>query len=233
MAYYYSAVTVNNFSCGSPDRPLYSSGHRGSYSTASLDRSGSFRENMENQILSSLPTMTRGSSSVTQGDVMNFFQCVRFDPKSMVLDDKLNRPVEFKRLATAAVGIPLEDSLPGSSKSKSLPSPSSDDLRRLKTGVREGGTKARERVKIFNDCLSVINKCFPTIPSRKRSRLDTLSNVSNALLPTDRSVSGMSIGKMGSQSHASTSSFELEKQRSEERTKNAIPNKRTRTRGNK
>ncbi|KAL2547926.1 hypothetical protein Fot_09456 [Forsythia ovata] len=225
-----SASSKFDLSSGSPDRPLYSSGHRGSYSTASLDRSGSFRENMENQILSSLPNMTRSSSSVTQGDVMNFFQCVRIDPKSMVVDHKLNRPVEFKRLATAAVGIPLEDSLPGSSKSKSLPSPPSDDLRRLKTGVREGGTKARERVKIFNDCLSVINKCFPTIPSRKRSRLDTLSNDrSNALLPTDRSVSGMSIGKMGSQSHASTSSFELEQQRSEERTKNAIPNKRTRT----
>ncbi|CAA3008371.1 Hypothetical predicted protein [Olea europaea subsp. europaea] len=225
-----SASSKFDLSSGSPDRPLYSSGHRGSYSTTSLDRSGSFCENMENQILSSLPNMTRNSSSVTQGDVTNFFQCVRFDPKTMVVDHKLNRPVAFKRLATAAVGIRLEDSLPGSSKSKPLPSPSSEDLRRLRAGVREGSTKARERVKTFNDCLSVINKCFPTISSRKRSRLDTLSNDrSNALLPTDRSGSGVSISKMGSQSHASMSSFELEQQRSEERTKNAIPNKRTRT----
>ncbi|XP_022863631.1 uncharacterized protein LOC111383723 isoform X3 [Olea europaea var. sylvestris] len=224
-----SASSKFDLSSGSPDRPLYSSGRRGSYATA-LDRSGSFRENMENQILSTLPNMTRSSSSVTHGDVMTFFQCVRFDPKSMVVDHKLNRPVAFKRLATAAVGIPLEDPLPGSSNSKPPPSPSSDDLRRLRAGVREGGSKARERVKIFNDCLSVINKCFPTIPSRKRSRLDTLSNDrSNALLPTDRSSSGMSISKMGSQSHASTSSFELEQQRSEERTKILIPNKRTRT----
>ncbi|CAI9765948.1 unnamed protein product [Fraxinus pennsylvanica] len=193
-----SASSKFDLSSGSPDRPLYSSGHRGSYATASLDRSSSFRENVENQILSTLPNMTRSMA--------------------------------FKRLATAAVGIPLEDSLPGSSNSKPLPSPSSDDLRRLKAGVREGGTKARERVKIFNDCLSVINKCFPTIPSRKRSRLDTLSNDrSNALLSTDRSSSGMGISKMGSQSHASTSSFELEQQRSEERTKISIPNKRTRT----
>lgn len=85
-------------------------------------------------------------------------------------------------------------------------------------------------MKIFNDCLSVINKCFPTIPSRKRSRLDALSNDrSNTLLSIDRSASGMGIGKMGLQNHASTSGFEQEQQKSEERTKNTIPSKRTRT----
>ncbi|KAK6147678.1 hypothetical protein DH2020_018590 [Rehmannia glutinosa] len=225
-----SASSKFDLSSGSPDRPLYASGHRGSYGASSLDRSGSFRENTENPLLSSLPNMTRSSSSVTQGDVLNFFQCVRIDPKSMVVEHKLNRPPEFKRLASAAVGIPLEDSLPASSKGKQLSSPSLEDLRRLKSGVRESGTKARERVKIFNDCLSVINKCFPTIPSRKRSRLDALSNDrSNTLLSIDRSASGMGIGKMGSQNHASTSGFELEQQKSEERTKNTIPSKRTRT----
>ncbi|KAI3443604.1 hypothetical protein Pfo_000269 [Paulownia fortunei] len=225
-----SASSKFDLSSGSPDRPLYASGHRGSYGASSLDRSGSFRENVENPLLSSLPNMTRSSSSVTQGDVLNFFQCVRIDPKSMVVEHKLNRPAEFKRLASAAVGIPQEDSLPASSKSKQLSSPSLEDLRRLKSGVRESGTKARERVKIFNDCLSVINKCFPTIPSRKRSRLDALSNDrSNTLLSIDRSASGMGIGKIGSQNHASTSGFELEQQKSEERTKNTIPSKRTRT----
>ncbi|KAL6558623.1 hypothetical protein OROMI_018973 [Orobanche minor] len=225
-----SASSKFDLSSGSPDRPLYVSGHRGSYGVPSLDRSGSFRETMENPLLSSLPNMTRISSSATQGDVLNFFQCVRIDPKSMVVEHKLNRPAEFKRLASAAVGIPLEDFLPTSSKGKQLSSPSLEDLRRLKSGVRESGTKARERVKIFNDCLSVINKCFPTIPSRKRSRLDALSNDrSNTLFSIDRSASGMGIGKMGSQNHAITSGFELEQQKFEERTKNTIPNKRTRT----
>ncbi|KAL3654739.1 hypothetical protein CASFOL_001474 [Castilleja foliolosa] len=219
-----------DLSSGTPDRPLYASGHRGSYGAPSMDRSGSFRENMENPLLSSLPNMTRTSSSVTQGDVVNFFQCVRIDPKTMVVEHKLNRPAEFKRLASSAVGIPVEDTLPASSKGKQLSTPSLEDLRRLKSGVRESGTKARERVKIFNDCLSVINKCFPTIPSRKRSRLDVLSNDrSNTLLSIDRSASGMDMGKMGLQDHASTSGFELEQQKSAERTKNTIPSKRTRT----
>lgn len=85
-------------------------------------------------------------------------------------------------------------------------------------------------MKIFNDCLSVINKCFPAIPSRKRSRLDALSNDrSNTLLSIDRSASGAGVGKMGLQNHAMASGFELEQQKSEERIKNTIPSKRTRT----
>lgn len=85
-------------------------------------------------------------------------------------------------------------------------------------------------MKTFNDCLSVINKLFPSIPSRKRSRLDALSNDrSNTLSSIDRSASGVGIGKTGSQNHASASGFELDQQKSEERTKNTIPNKRTRT----
>ncbi|KAL3642899.1 hypothetical protein CASFOL_013714 [Castilleja foliolosa] len=219
-----------DLSSGSLDRPLYASGHRGSYGAPSVDRSVGFREIMENPLLSSLPNMTRTSSSVTQGDVLNFFQCVRIDPKTMVVEHKLNRPAEFKRLASSAVGMPLEDTLPTSSKGKQLSTPSLEDLRRLKSGVRESGTKARERVKIFNDCLSVINKCFPTIPSRKRSRLDALSNDrSNTLLSIDRPASGIGIGKMSLQNQASTNGFELEQQKSEVRTKNTIPSKRTRT----
>lgn len=122
-----SASSKYDLSSGSPDRPLYTSAPRGSYGASSLDRSGSFRENMENPLLSSLPNMTRSNSSVGQGDVLNFFQCVRFDPKTMVVEHKLNRPPEFKRLASPAVGMP----------------PSLEDLRRLKSGVRESGTKAR------------------------------------------------------------------------------------------
>lgn len=88
----------------------------------------------------------------------------------------------------------------------------------------------RERVKILNDCLSVANNCFPTIPSRKRSRLDALSNERSCTTsPIDRSTAGISTGKIGSQSHANTSAPDLELQKCEERSKNATPKKRART----
>ncbi|XP_028074315.1 uncharacterized protein LOC114276688 isoform X2 [Camellia sinensis] len=217
-----------DMSSGSPDRPLFM--QRGSYTAASLDRSGSFRENMENPILSTLPSMSRISSAVTQGDVLNFLQCLRFDLKSMATEHKFGRQVDFKRLTSVALGLPMDDSPSGSSKGKLPHSLPLDELKRLKAGLRDSSMKARERLKIFSESLSVMNKCFPGIPSRKRSRSDVSStDRSNALYPSDRSVLGSGIGKMGTQSHATASGFELEQQKSEERTKISIPNKRTRT----
>ncbi|CAL5360339.1 unnamed protein product [Camellia sinensis] len=193
-------------SSGSPDRPLFM--QRGSYTAASLDRSGSFRENMENPILSTLPSMSRISSAVTQGDVLNFLQCLRFDLKSMATEHKFGRQVDFKRLTSVALGLPMDDSPSGSSKGKLPHSLPLDELKRLKAGLRDSSMKARERLKIFSESLSVMNKCFPGIPSRKRSRSDVSStDRSNALYPSDRSVLGSGI----------------------ERTKISIPNKRTRT----
>ncbi|CAK9177122.1 unnamed protein product [Ilex paraguariensis] len=224
-----AASSKFDLSSGSPDRPLYSTGQRGSYTAASLDRSGSFRENIENPILSALPNMSRSSSAVTQGDVMNFTRCLQFDPKSMVADHKLNRHGDFRRLTSAALCVSPDDSPSASLKGKLTPSHPPEELKRLKAGLRESYIKARERVKIFSEALAAMNKCFP-VASRKRSRSDVLSgDRSNALIPTDRSGLGTGVGKMGAQSHTIATSFELEQQKPEERTKNAVPNKRTRT----
>lgn len=85
-------------------------------------------------------------------------------------------------------------------------------------------------MKTFNEALSVFNKFFPTIPSKKRSRSESFSSDrSNALLSSDRSVLGPSIGKMGIHNHSIAGGFEFELQKSEERPKSAFPNKRTRT----
>ncbi|KAK9075749.1 hypothetical protein SSX86_004078 [Deinandra increscens subsp. villosa] len=199
----------------SSSRPLYNSAKRGSHTVPTMDRSASFRDNMENPILSSLPSMSRSSINVSQGDVTNFFQCLRFDLKSMATEYKCNRHGDFKRLANAALCAP-DDSPSGLFKGK-LPFSSPENLKRLKVGLRESTIKARERVKIFSEVLSVINKCFPCTPSRKRSRADTFS-------------AGITVGKMGgSQSHALSSAFDFEQQKVEERGKHVIPNKRTRT----
>ncbi|XP_065848975.1 uncharacterized protein [Euphorbia lathyris] len=209
------------------DRPLYASGQRGSHLTAQLDRSGSFRESIENPILSSLPNMTRSSSVLAQGDVVNFFQCMHFDPKVVAPEHKSNRQGDFKRHLNIALGVPVEDSSSGSSKGK-LPAP--EEIKRARAGLRESSVKARERMKLFNEALSVFNKFFPSIPSKKRSRSDGFSSERpNALLSNDRSTLGPSLSKMGMHNHAVGGAYELEQQKSEERTKNVVPNKRTRT----
>ncbi|TXG61608.1 hypothetical protein EZV62_012971 [Acer yangbiense] len=217
-------------SSGSPDRPLYTSGQRGSHLTASMDRSGSFRESMENPILSSLPNNSRGSSAVTQGDVSSFLQCLRFDPKVVAAEHKSNRQGDFKRHMNIALGFSADDSPSGLSKGKILSSPVPEEIKRVKVGLRESNVKARERMKIFYEGLSVFNKFFPSVPSKKRSRSESFNNDRPSVMSSsERSVLGPGLGKMGIQSHTISGSFEMEQQKSEERIKNAVPNKRTRT----
>lgn len=82
---------------------------------------------------------------------------------------------------------------------------------------------------MFNEALSVFHEVFPTITSKKRSRAEGFSNDRSSVMLSDRSVLGPSIGKVGVQGHPVTGAFEPEQQKSEERTKNLVPNKRTRT----
>ncbi|KAJ6856743.1 hypothetical protein NC651_038418 [Populus alba x Populus x berolinensis] len=218
-----------DLSSDSPDRQIYTGGQRGSHLAARMDRSSIFRETMGNPILSSLPNMIRSSAVVVQGDVMNFFQCLRFDPKVVASDHKSSHQGDFKRHVNAALGISADDST-GSLKGKVVSSPSPEQIKRVKTGLRESSVKGRERVKIFNEALSAFNKFFPSIPSKKRSRSEGYSNDRpNASVSSDRSVLAPGLGKMGIQNHSATSGFELEQQKPEEQTKNAVPNKRTRT----
>ncbi|XP_039041407.1 uncharacterized protein LOC120180044 isoform X2 [Hibiscus syriacus] len=185
---------------------------------------------MENQILSSMPSMLRSSSVAAQGDLSKFFQCLRFDPKVVAADHKSNRQGDFKRYIIVAFGLSASESPTPFSKGKLLPSPIPDEIKGVKAGLRDCSIKARERVKTFNEALSVFNKFFPSIPSKKRSRSESFSNDrSNALISGDRSVLSPSIGKMGMHNNSIAGGLEFEQQKSEERPKSAIPNKRTRT----
>nr|GEY36101.1 hypothetical protein [Tanacetum cinerariifolium] len=124
----------------------------------------------------------------------------------MATEYKCNRHGDYKRLASAA--LCASDDLPSGLLKGKLPSSSPEDLKRFKAGLRESTIKARERVKVCSDLLSVINKCFPRIPTRKRSRPDGFSG--------DRSKV-QTVGKMGAQSHALTSAFDYEQQKADVR----------------
>lgn len=130
-------------SSGSPDRPSYASGLRGSHLPASMDRSGSFRESMESPILSSLPNNSRGNSTITQGDVSSFLRCFHFDPKVVAAEHKSNRQGDFKRHMNNALGISADDSPTGLSKGKILSPPIPEEIKRVKAGLRESIVRAR------------------------------------------------------------------------------------------
>ncbi|XP_022960944.1 uncharacterized protein LOC111461594 isoform X2 [Cucurbita moschata] len=215
------------FASGSPDRPLQSSGQRGAHMAVPLDRSGSFRESLENPNLSTLPNMSRSASAVSQGDVLNFLQCLHFGRKLVATDEKSNRQGDFSRQLQLALSMSPDDSPSSSSKGKLPSSVMREEIKRMKGSLRECSVKAREHLKIFNEALSVFNKFFPSVPSKKRSRLEGYNNErSNFIVSGERSARGQ-VGKFGNQSN--TGVFEHEMQKSEERIKNAMPNKRTRT----
>ncbi|OIV97375.1 hypothetical protein TanjilG_07127 [Lupinus angustifolius] len=223
-----AASSKFDLSSRSPDKPLYT-GQRGSHIAASLDRSGSFHESVENPIPPSLPNTSRSSSSATQGDVMTFFNYVHFDHKLVAPEHKSNRQTDYKRHISAALGIPPDEPSSTSTKTKQLPSLVPEDIRRIKDGLHTNFRRGRERAKMFGEALSGFNKVFPSITSKKRSRAEGFSNDRSTFTLSDRSVSGQSIGKVGVQGHAVTGGFEHEQQKSDERIKNVVPNKRTRT----
>lgn len=131
------------FTSGSPDRPLHSSGQRGAHMAAPLDRSGSFRESGENPSLSTLPNMSRSASTVSQGEVLNFLQCLHFGRKLVAADDKSHRQADFSRQLHLALSMSPDDSPSSSSKSKLPSSVMPEEIKRMKTSLRECSIKAR------------------------------------------------------------------------------------------
>lgn len=205
-----------DLSSSSPDRSLYGSGSRGSHIATPMERSGSFRESMEN-------SMSRNSSSTPQAEVMNFFQYLPFDSKLMAADYRSNKHGDLKRGIIVALGFSADDSPLNISKGK-------PSLEELKRSLRETSNKARERARIFGEALLTLNDFFPGLPTKKRSRPDVFSNDrSGAMISSDRSMVGSGLAKIGTQNNASTGAFELGQQKSEDRTKGSVPNKRTRT----
>ncbi|XP_024016154.1 uncharacterized protein LOC18025793 isoform X2 [Eutrema salsugineum] len=201
----------------------YSSVYRSNFA-AQMERSSSFRESMEHSAPSH-PSMLRSTSPIAQTDVTNFFQCLRFDPKVVAADHKSIRQGDFKRHMNTALGIQGDESPSGALKGKSIPSPIPEEIKRLKTGLRENNVKARERLKFFNEASSVFNKFFPTVPTKKRSRPEGFSGERSG----DRMVLGSGLDKMGTQSQTLAGGFELDQQKLDERLKSGVPNKRTRT----
>jgi hypothetical protein len=86
--------------------------------------------------------MTRSSAVVVQGDVVNFLHCLRFDPKVVASDHKSSRQGDFKRHVNAALGISADDSS-GSLKGKVVLSPSPEEIKRVRDGLRGSSAKGR------------------------------------------------------------------------------------------
>ncbi|KAL0919568.1 hypothetical protein M5K25_011668 [Dendrobium thyrsiflorum] len=209
-----------DYSLSSPDGPAYSNGQRGSYSAAPVEKLGSFREGSD-RILSS-PGTSKTNSTASQGDMACLVQSLASDLKVITADHRLNRSGEMKRAMTNIFGTSSNDTSSVAFGTKPLTSSCLEEIRRLKNNLQDHATKARDRVKIFGDASSKIDK-FCHIILKKRSRVDSLSGERSTGLNQG------SISKIGPQSHLSGCVLEVGSQRLEDKAKISVPNRRIRT----
>ncbi|XP_020108296.1 uncharacterized protein LOC109724063 isoform X2 [Ananas comosus] len=214
-----AASSKFDLSSSCPDGPTYPNGQRGPYATASLERSASFREGMESRI-SSAPSLSRSSLTQAQGDFVNLVHSLISDFKPVFADQKLLRSGEIRRAINSVIGSSSEES--SASIGARYPPSTVEELRRAKSSLGGNLSKARERGRYFDDAIQKIDKLYP--PPRKRSRGDTLSSDQSNIL-----VSGGTIPKSGPQSHLNANGLELGVSKVEERTKNAIQNRKFRS----
>ncbi|KAG6480452.1 hypothetical protein ZIOFF_063952 [Zingiber officinale] len=188
--------------------PAYQNGQRGTHLPPGLERSGSFRENMENRSLFAGPGTLRNAAS--SSEVPTVSQYLPLDTFSWG-EQRFSRTGEIRRV----LGVTVEDHTFGSAQSKPVPPIAPEDLRRLKGSVYESSNRARERSKSFQDLAMKLDR-YRNLVSRKRQRMDQSNEKSGTSNPM----------KMGNQTHQSPT--ELASPRLEDR-KNAIPNKRIRS----
>nr|XP_029123956.1 uncharacterized protein LOC105057117 isoform X3 [Elaeis guineensis] len=214
-----SATSKFDLSSSSPDGPTYINGQRGPYEAASMERSGSFREGMDSRIPSSLPSTLRSGLVSSQVDTVTSLQSLLVDLKA--IDQKLPQTRDLEM--GSIVGISSEESLPATFNPRLLTSSSMGEIKRTKSTLHEGTIRARDRAKACSEAALKIDKYCHNL-SKKRSRADISSNErSGALLPRG------SISKTNPQSHLTSRGLDLGPQKSEERSKTTVPNRRIRT----
>ncbi|PIA28278.1 hypothetical protein AQUCO_07200140v1 [Aquilegia coerulea] len=199
---------------GSPEGSAFPSTYpngRGNYSSANLDRSGSFREGVENRTLNSGPGSSRGitplSVETSPSQFLNLEQIVP-------ADQKFTRSGELRRALGVTLASTSDDHSFGAAYSKPPPI-AAEDIRRFKASVLDTYTKTRDRSKKLTESIGKLDKYRQVLSSKKR-RTDI----------SERS-GGTGMLKIGNLNHQSPS--DIVTQRLEDRNKNVVLNKRVRT----
>lgn len=117
----------------------YPNGQRGSYAGANLDRSGSFRDGIESQLLGSGPGSSRGNTPLS-AEVPHLSQFLSLEMITMG-GQKFTRSGELRRVLGVSLGSTSEDHF-GAAHTKAPPI-ASEELKRFKASVLDSSSKAR------------------------------------------------------------------------------------------
>ncbi|XP_065870309.1 uncharacterized protein [Euphorbia lathyris] len=192
----------------------YPNGQKGNYPTASLDRSGSFREGSESRSFGSGASTPRASSSSEVGSILQY---LLLDPITMG-DQKYTRSGELRRVLGISLGNAAEDNSFGAVLSKPPPPVATEELKRYQTSILETAQRARSRYKRFNESLLKLSKYCEASTLKKQHRNE---------MPISERSGTSNFMKMGIQIHRNAS--DLGTQRLEERNRNVVLNKRVRS----
>lgn len=119
------------------DGSAFSSGYP-SGPRSSLERSGSFRESIENRLMASASSATRNASPLLETPTLSQYLSLELFSTSE-LNLKYSRQGELRR----ALGVSVEEHSFGSLQSKTLLPIASEELKRFKASVLETSTRAR------------------------------------------------------------------------------------------
>lgn len=111
---------------------VHPNGQQGNYSASNLDRSGSFRESLENRMMVSGQIGSRNAETIP---VSQYMSLVPFPINGL----RNVRSGELRRV----LGISVEDHSFGSLQSKPLPPISWDELKRFRGNVEETRCRAK------------------------------------------------------------------------------------------
>ncbi|XP_068661805.1 uncharacterized protein [Aristolochia californica] len=199
---------------GSTFTATYANGQRANYGSTALDRSGSFRESIDNRMLTSGSSTSRGGGTSMEMPPLTQYLTLEMFTLS---DQKFPCSGELRRILGASLGVTSEDHPFGTALLKPLSPVVTEELKRFRMGLLETSIKAKDRLKMINDSTVKLDKYRHTLFSRKRQRNEIASERSG----------GANLLKMGNQ--ISQPPSDLVTQRLEDRTKSGVPNKRVRT----
>ncbi|XP_057979002.1 uncharacterized protein LOC131165336 isoform X2 [Malania oleifera] len=160
--------------------------------------------------------ISRGSSLLT-GDLPSLSQCLMLEPITMV-DQKYTRSGELRRALGISFGSTAENNSFGAAHSKPTPPVATEEIKRIRTSVADTCSKAKVRVKRFDESLGKLSKLCDAMATKKQQRNDMAASERNG---------GSNLLKIGNQIHRN--SPDIGNQRVEDRTKNVGLNKRLRT----
>ena len=129
--------TKSDFLSGSPDGHGYFNGPRGPYSSASLERSGSFREGGDNYGMFPVSSSSRSPAV----DSATLLHSLAMELRTTTLDQKAPR-LDAKKSLSSIFGISPEESTSTPCTGRNFPN-SVEEIRRVKSNINDMSNKAR------------------------------------------------------------------------------------------